>query len=212
MYPTLPGILALSFSVFFFSARILRWISDSGCTYLTDEETVCYSTAQGCREILHRSPACLLNWFRSFVKMHELSFFAVTWKKQSVILQMMCPLKFYQATDDFACMLCILCTINGWFWHFIIYKKRNKICVYSINVFFFSKTGYKMLILSKGGIKYIWRYHLDVPWQENLRKKHCDYNVDILIKQQKKLNVCYIIIKKMPRIFTTASSWLNLVI
>lgn len=113
MYPTLPGILPLSFSVFlsFFLARILRWISDSGCPHLTDEETVCYSTAQGCREILHRSPACLLNWFRSFVKMHELSFFAVTWTKQSVIPQMTCPLKFYQATDDFVCMLCILCYV-----------------------------------------------------------------------------------------------------
>lgn len=87
VYSILPGILPLSFSVFFFFflARILRWISDSGCTHLTDEETVCYSTAQGCRQILHWSPACLLNWFRNFVKMHELSFFAVTWPKQSVI-------------------------------------------------------------------------------------------------------------------------------
>lgn len=46
--------------------------------------------------------------------------------------------------------------------------------------FSFPKLGIKCLLsLSKGGIKYIWRYLLDVLWQENLRKKHCDYNVDI---------------------------------
>lgn len=46
--------------------------------------------------------------------------------------------------------------------------------------FSFPKLGIKCLLsLSNGGIKYIWRYHLDVLWQENLRKKHCDYNVDI---------------------------------
>lgn len=118
----------------FFIARILRWISDSGCAHLTDEETVCYSTAQGCREILHRSPACLLNWFRNFVKMYELSFFAVTLNETTLIPQMMCPLKFYQATDVFVCMLCILCIINGWIWQFLYYIK---ICVNSINVFFF---------------------------------------------------------------------------
>lgn len=99
---------------FFFLARILRWISDSGCPHLTDEETVCYSTAQGCRQILHRSPACLLNWFRSFVKMHELSFFAVSWTKQSVIAPS------NSTRQQTIVMLCILCTINGWFWHFII--------------------------------------------------------------------------------------------
>lgn len=144
--------------------------------------------------------------------MHELSFFLVTWTKQSVILQMMCPLKFCQATDDFVCMLCILCTINGWFWHFIIKKKRNKICVYSINVFFFSKTGYKMLIVA---IKRWYKIYLEIPLRCAMARKLAQKALWLqrgYLQQQKKLNVCYIIKKNSPRIFTTASSWLNLVI
>lgn len=56
---------------------------------------------------------------------------------------------------------------------FSLKKKRNKICVNSIDVFSFPKLGIKCLLsLSKGGIKYIKRYNLGVLWQENLRKKH----------------------------------------
>lgn len=49
------------------------------------------------------------------------------------------------------------------------------------------------------GIKYRRRYQLDMLWQENLRKKHCDHNVDIC--NNKKLNVCYIIKKKFAKNF-----------
>lgn len=48
---------------------------------------------------------------------------------------------------------------------FLLKKKCNKICVNFIDVFFFLKLGIKcLLLLLKGGIKYIKRYNLGVFW------------------------------------------------
>lgn len=74
-------------------------------------------------------------------------------------------------------------------------KKRNKICVYSINVFFFSKTGYKMLIVA---IKMWYKIYMEIPLRFAMARKLAQKALWLqrgYLQQQKKLNVCYIIKK-----------------